>query len=154
MKIITMIIVLVSVCTRSFAQSPYAMVGDDSKMLEAKSEPVPNIYRIRIQLPEGATIYADFNLDKGFVILYDADGNVLLQDSISENAKAMFTTIDPHAENYYCLSPYGYCGGNPVNAIDPDGRDWYQNNQTSYYIWYDGDGVMDGLLILEVLEVF
>lgn len=144
MKIITMIIVLVSVCTRSFAQSPYAIFGDDSKMLEAKSEPVPNIYRIRIQLPEGATIYADFNLDKGFVILYDADGNVLLQDSISENAKAMFTTIDPHAENYYCLSPYGYCGRNPVNAIDPDGRDWYQNNQTSYYIWYDGDGVMDG----------
>ena len=54
--------------------------------------------------------------------MYDTEGNVLRQDSINENAKAMFTTIDPHAENYYHLSPYSYCGGNPVNAIDPDGR--------------------------------
>ena len=37
----------------------------------------------------------------------------------------MFTTIDPHAENYYHLSPYSYCGGNPVNAIDPNGMDIY-----------------------------
>ena len=59
---------------------------------------------------------------------------VLRQDSISENAKAMFTSIDPHAESYYQLSPYSYCGGNPVNRIDPTGMDWYQNNKTSYYI--------------------
>ena len=30
----------------------------------------------------------------------------------------VFTTMDPLAEKYYGLSPYAYCGNNPVNAID------------------------------------
>ena len=34
------------------------------------------------------------------------------------------TTIDPLAEKYYSISAYAWCGNNPVNAIDPDGRDW------------------------------
>jgi RHS repeat-associated protein len=33
-----------------------------------------------------------------------------------------FLTPDPLAEKYYGISPYVYCGNNPVNAIDPDGR--------------------------------
>ena len=32
-----------------------------------------------------------------------------------------FLTIDPLAEKYYHLTPYSYCGGDPVNAVDPDG---------------------------------
>ncbi len=31
------------------------------------------------------------------------------------------TTIDPLAEKYYSISPYAWCGNNPVNFIDPDG---------------------------------
>jgi len=34
-----------------------------------------------------------------------------------------FMSVDPLAEKDYSLSPYAYCAGNPVNAIDPDGRD-------------------------------
>ena len=30
--------------------------------------------------------------------------------------------MDPLAEKNYSISPYAYCGGNPVNRIDPDGR--------------------------------
>jgi RHS repeat-associated protein len=37
-------------------------------------------------------------------------------------ALARFTTVDPHAERYYSISPYAYCLNNPVNAVDPDGR--------------------------------
>ena len=32
-----------------------------------------------------------------------------------------FTTMDPMAEKYYSVSPYAYCGNNPVNYIDPTG---------------------------------
>ncbi|KAA6302580.1 MAG: hypothetical protein EZS26_001087 [Candidatus Ordinivivax streblomastigis] len=31
-------------------------------------------------------------------------------------------TPDPLAEKYYAISPYAYCGNNPVNRIDPDGK--------------------------------
>ncbi|HTH55170.1 MAG TPA: RHS repeat-associated core domain-containing protein [Cyclobacteriaceae bacterium] len=33
------------------------------------------------------------------------------------------TTMDPHAERYYSLSPYSWAGGNPMHYVDPDGRD-------------------------------
>lgn len=32
-------------------------------------------------------------------------------------------SIDPHSEKYYSISPYALCLNNPVNLIDPDGRD-------------------------------
>ena len=34
-----------------------------------------------------------------------------------------FNSPDPLAHKYYWLSPYSYCGGDPVNCVDPDGRD-------------------------------
>lgn len=41
-----------------------------------------------------------------------------------------WTAVDPLAEKYYSISPYAYCGGNPVNRFDPDGMDWFQNTLT------------------------
>lgn len=38
-----------------------------------------------------------------------------------------FTTIDPLSEKYYSISPYVYCGNNPMNIIDPSGMDWYRD---------------------------
>ena len=52
-------------------------------------------------------------------------------------ALGRFTTMDPMLEEYYSLSPYAYCGNSPVNRIDPNGMDWYQNNETKYYTWYE-----------------
>ena len=33
-------------------------------------------------------------------------------------------SVDPLADKYPGISPYAYCGWNPVNRIDPDGRIW------------------------------
>lgn len=40
-------------------------------------------------------------------------------------AVGRWTTMDPLCEKYYSISPYAYCHNNPVNRIDPDGRDDY-----------------------------
>ncbi len=44
-------------------------------------------------------------------------------------------SVDPMADKYPNISPYAYCGWNPVRLVDPDGRDWYQNELTGaiYY---------------------
>ena len=36
----------------------------------------------------------------------------------------MWDRIDPMAEKYYGLSPYAYCGGDPINILDYDGEAW------------------------------
>ena len=36
---------------------------------------------------------------------------------------AIFLQQDPLAEKYYNISPYAYCANNPVNFVDPDGRE-------------------------------
>ena len=36
---------------------------------------------------------------------------------------ARFTTPDPLASKYPSISPYAYCANDPVNKVDPDGKD-------------------------------
>ena len=43
-------------------------------------------------------------------------------------AAGRFMTIDPLCEKYYSISPYAYCANNPVNAIDPEGEDYWSTN--------------------------
>ena len=54
-----------------------------------------------------------------------------------------FATVDPSSESYYETSPYAYCGNNPINRIDPDGMDWYQNANGDLY-WQEGNKEIDG----------
>ncbi|WP_260458527.1 RHS repeat-associated core domain-containing protein [Bacteroides salyersiae] len=54
------------------------------------------------------------------------------------NYRLSFVSVDPLCEKYYSISPYAYCNNNPVNCIDPDGRDWYRHNETGDYYWQEG----------------
>ena len=48
-----------------------------------------------------------------------------------------FTTPDPLSTDYHPISPYAYCGANPINLIDPTGMDWIVNNESGMIIWVD-----------------
>ena len=39
---------------------------------------------------------------------------------------------------HYPVSPYAFCNGNPVNFVDPDGRDYYRS-ASGAIIWQDDD---------------
>ena len=39
---------------------------------------------------------------------------------------AAWLAPDPLSEKYYPISPYTYCAGNPVNLIDPEGKDIWE----------------------------
>lgn len=49
-----------------------------------------------------------------------------------------FTTMDPMSEKYYNLSPYIYCGNNPINAVDLHGD--------SIYIGYEHQEELLGMI--------
>ena len=55
-----------------------------------------------------------------------------------------FLSPDPLAEKYYSISPYLYCAGNPINAIDSDGREisfsyeWEEDEDGNYVINKNG----------------
>lgn len=59
-------------------------------------------------------------------------------------ALGVFTTLDPSSEKYYSTSPYAYCGGNPINRIDPTGADWYRDEYGNYHWVKAGTNVTEG----------
>ncbi len=72
----------------------------------------------------GAAVQKHKYNDKEFIEMhgldeYDSEARWYIPSSVRT------PTIDPHCESYYDTSPYAWCGNNFVNAIDPDGRDWY-----------------------------
>ena len=72
----------------------------------------------------------------------DSDHNLNLYDFSAryfDPAVPRFTSIDPHAENYYSWSPYVYCYNNPLRFVDPTGKDGWD------IFWGTIDGVVDNL---------
>ena len=43
-----------------------------------------------------------------------------------------WNTMDKMCEKYYGISPYASCGDDPVNAVDPDGMDWYRDRDKTW----------------------
>ena len=50
---------------------------------------------------------------------------------------SIWLSVDPMSDNYPGVSPYTYCGNNPIVLKDPDGRDWvereYDGTKEVYY---------------------
>lgn len=44
---------------------------------------------------------------------------------------------DPLGEEYYWMSPYAYCAGNPVDFVDPEGMDIWELRQPNsrFYVY-------------------
>ena len=57
---------------------------------------------------------------------------------------ARWTAADPLSENYYSISPYAYCIGNPVIFIDPNGEStWVTRGKNGTFIVTDKGNPFD-----------
>lgn len=52
---------------------------------------------------------------------------------------------DPLSEKYYSISPYAFCGNNPINFIDTDGMDIYRYDDKSgtFHLYQETDDDYD-----------
>ena len=44
---------------------------------------------------------------------------------------AIWLSVDPLSDKYPHISPYAYCGNNPIKFVDPDGKDVYHYNHNT-----------------------
>lgn len=117
-------------------ESPYAMFGDTTIILKTEHE--RNLdHSLKIPLIEDNKQVGFFELDfqTGVASIFDMNRILITEEKLSNDQFARFLTIDPHAEKYYSWSPYAYVGNNPMRFIDPDGRDWIENNKTGNVEW-------------------
>lgn len=67
---------------------------------------------------------------------------------------ARFTSIAPLCEKYYHISPYAYCAGNPVNYVDPDGREiWIDDGNNDAFQYSIGMNHNDNLFVKRLNEL-
>ena len=52
-------------------------------------------------------------------------------------ATARWLSPDPLSDQYYSLSPYSFCAGNPINYVDPDGMDIWSINRSGEINWIE-----------------
>ena len=89
---------------RCYDYEPY---GRDLGSNTGPESPTPNPYKFGRKEYDQQTSHYDF----GARLFSPATGR--------------WTTMDPLCEKYYSWSPYAYCAGNPVNMVDPEGKDIY-----------------------------
>lgn len=137
-RIITLLLFLLPLLA-GYAQNPFAAYGYKPKMATLSNGRFDEFHD-KNQIVEIGSIKFDTKTNK-ILGLVEPD---TLNTAMDVQTVSRFVSIDPHAERYYSISPYAYCNNNPVNCIDPDGRDWYRHNETGNYYWQEGHDELDG----------
>lgn len=137
-QISTLLLFLLTLLT-GYAQNPFATYGYKPQMATLSNGRFDEFHD-KDQIIEIGSVKFDTKTNK---IVGPAESDTL--DTVMDiQTVSRFISIDPHAERYYSISPYAYCNNNPVNCIDPDGRDWYRHNETGNYYWQEGHDELEG----------
>ena len=67
----------------------------------------------------------------------DEFGLINMNARIYDPKIGMFISVDPQAGSYPGTYPYTYCGGDPVNRVDPTGEDYWSTSDPNviYNFW-------------------
>ena len=104
----------------SFAQTPY-----DSFAPEI-SRPMLDLDFIRVRDAYHAQQVSSQDTILCFVDI--TDGKIIASVPLTDELRK-WLSVDPLADKYPNISPYAYCGWNPIKFVDPDGRYFDETNE-------------------------
>lgn len=103
----------------SLAQTPYDSFAPEQSVKRLIRLPNTSFKVVNPETDDSIRCI-DFDKNTLSLILSDEKGTEIKKVVLSTK-DVKFVTMDPLAEKYYSISPYAYCAGNPVNAIDING---------------------------------
>ncbi len=116
MKKLYILLVFILLLATILAQNPFAKYGYDVPLATSSKGEFEEFHGLSDVVEIGSIRYNTLTKE---IVGY-------LEEEKTESEVSVITTamsVDPHCERYYWISPYAYCFNNPVNVIDPDGRD-------------------------------
>lgn len=124
---LTLLAGLLSLVLMAQDNNPYEVFGHTSTVEYKTSQP-KDVFLVENTQEDSYVKALRFDFKNGLITFLDKNHLAVSCIELDKNQMTRFTTMDPLAEKYYSTSPYAYCGNNPVNRIDPDGMDWYEDD--------------------------
>ncbi|MBE6325095.1 MAG: hypothetical protein E7074_09020 [Bacteroidales bacterium] len=69
------------------------------------------------------------DLQRQTLLLINIHDNTIIGTAPLSDDVLKWLSVDPLADKNIATSPYMYCNGNPIIFVDPDGRDWYKDEE-------------------------
>jgi hypothetical protein len=119
--ILSLILILTFVVAIAQNDDPYAIFGHKSAV-KYESKVRDFLY---IKNTDTCSDIKAIALDAGSgkIFLLGTDDCVIKSFDVEPTEILTWVSVDPKADKYPSLSPYNYVANNPLNAIDPNGRD-------------------------------
>jgi len=148
-RIFLVIVATATITNTTYSQTPY----DDFAPSESKKEMLKLPETVfRAENSDTTSLIRHIELDKEqFTISYFDSRDSLINIFFLTPKDFKWWSVDPMAQKYAHLSPYDFVGGNPINRVDPNGADWYkdENGNTT---WHNSSGTYGQGYSLKGLE--
>lgn len=118
-KLVLTILILGSFAAN--AQNPYEVFGYTSKV--KYETPVTDMLYIKNSDTTSEVKALAFDIENNKVKLLGLNDSLLKEVNIEADQLLRWLSVDPLAQKFPSHSPYNFVTNNPINAIDPDGRD-------------------------------
>ena len=122
MKHLLIILFTACICMCATAQTPYDSFAPETSRPILDMEALSEMHTLSHQSPDTMLCALVIDTSQEQMFLIDvSDGEIIAYAPITDDIRK-WMSVDPLADKYPNISPYAYCGWNPINAIDPDGR--------------------------------